>query len=176
MSRAYTGVGSRSTPVDVLQTMHLMAAWLAAPPRGWTCRSGHADGADQAFESGAGQACESYLPWRGFNGSTSLFVPDLNRARGIAARLHPAWERCGGGARSMMARNVHQVLGWNLDDPSRFVLCWTPDGAERAAECGCGTGGTAMAIRVADENNIPIFNLQRVDWYNRFGAFYACLT
>ncbi len=60
-------------------------------------------------------------------------------------------------AKKFHARNVQQVLGKNLDTPTKFVVCWTPDGAEQRTSNK--TGGTGQAIRVAISNNIPVFNL-----------------
>jgi predicted Rossmann fold nucleotide-binding protein DprA/Smf involved in DNA uptake len=59
----YTGVGSRSTPAEVLELMGDLAARLAGS--GWRVRSGRARGADQAFERGAERALgdvEVYRP------------------------------------------------------------------------------------------------------------------
>jgi hypothetical protein len=50
-----------------------------------------------------------------------------------------------------MARNCQQVLGQNLNLPVDFVVCWTKDGGK--------TGGTGQALRIADDLNIPIYNL-----------------
>lgn len=61
--------------------------------------------------------------------------------------------------RALMARNCQQVLGPNLDDPSKFVLCWTPDGCEHASTRSRTTGGTGLAISVASEFGIPVFNM-----------------
>lgn len=161
MTRFYTGVGSRTTPPEVCDYMTRTAMFLAEA--GWTLRSGGADGADRAFEAGAGQRKEIYLPWAGFNGSKSPLFPPSDEARSIAAATHPAWVRCGGGARSLHARNVHQVVGFDVATPvlSAFVICWTQDGAQATEECTAATGGTATAIRIAQRYGVPGFNLQR---------------
>jgi len=48
----YTGVGSRKTPLSILKVMRKLGYKLAID--GWMLRSGGADGADSAFEKGAG--------------------------------------------------------------------------------------------------------------------------
>ena len=58
-----------------------------------------------------------------------------------------------------MIRNVYQVLGKDLNTPSEFVICWTPDGAETANERSIKTGGTGFAIALADSLGIPVYNL-----------------
>ena len=52
--RRYAGIGSRSTPEPVLEHMHQVAHAMAEA--GWTLRSGAAQGADSAFETGARSA------------------------------------------------------------------------------------------------------------------------
>lgn len=150
--RPYTGVGSRETPEHIQQLMFQCAKSLTG--LGYTLRSGGAEGADTAFESGS-DLKEIYLPWAGFNNrhmmNDSEIVLENIEAMEIAATHHPAWERCSQGAMKMHTRNVHQILGKDLRSPSEFLLCWTPNGAT--------TGGTGQAIRLAEYYEVPIFNL-----------------
>lgn len=149
----YTGIGSRETPADVQQLFTRVASRL--DELGYTLRSGGADGADLAFERGATNK-EVFLPWRGFNGSSSTLVWKDNRAMDIARELHPAWGRLSQGAQKLMARNIHQVLGWDLNNIvlSDFILCWTPNGK--------GGGGTGQAIRLAKVYNTPVIDAGRL--------------
>ena len=73
----YTGVGSRETPEHICRLMKDIAAVAAI--RGYTGRSGGADKADDAFETGFLAVADSlavdnmaefdvYLPWKRFNG------------------------------------------------------------------------------------------------------------
>lgn len=75
---AYAGIGSRRTPDDVLVLMYAIARMAAA--RGLWLYSGHADGADWAFERGAGGRATIFLPWRGFGN-------ELGQPRGQALRI-----------------------------------------------------------------------------------------
>lgn len=121
-------------------------------------------GADSAFERGAGPMSVIYLPWRGYNGRWGMRnAVDVSTmaAYEMAASVHPAWSALGAGAKAMHARNCQQIFGWNLDDPSHFVVCWTPDGCEDESTRTRGTGGTATAIVLAARHGIPVFNLQR---------------
>lgn len=154
----YAGIGSRETPQHILDTMRTIAAELGA--RGWLLRSGHAEGADIAFELGAKDLPkEIYLPWPGFNGGRAgaggAIIPTLlssyNQAMVYAQHFHPAWEKCSQGARALHTRNVYQILGQNLDTPVKCVVCWTKDGKS--------SGGTGQALRLAEYLEIPIFNL-----------------
>lgn len=149
MNNFYAGIGSRETPPQVLTCMTKIAHRLHL--RGYVLRSGGAGGADLAFESGAGDAKEIYLPWRNFNGNPSPRYTPSAAAMQMAGDFHPAWERCSPGARKLHARNCHQMLGADLNTPVAFVVCWTPGGH--------GSGGTGQALRIARAYNIPVFDL-----------------
>lgn len=178
-SRVYTGVGSRQTPQAICDAIFTpLAANLST--FGYTLRSGAAEGADTAFEQGA-EGPEVYLPWRIFNnrrGPAFRVLHDYperiqTAAAEIARLAHPAWHRLTAGARSLHTRNVFQVLGGDLDSPSRFVLCWTPDGAESEWETTFDTGGTRTAIVIASRNGIPVFNFAKPDAMDRFRATWV---
>lgn len=145
----YTGVGSRKTPPEICAFMTGIAQRLAA--HGYTLRSGGADGADTAFETGAGELKEIWLPYKGFNESTSRFILNKGPAFEIASTIHPVWHHLGYGAKLLHARNCHQVLGADLRTPSKFLICWTKGGGQY--------GGTATAIKLAMRWQIPVFNL-----------------
>ena len=164
--RHYTGIGSRQTPAELGSLIAKIARVCAND--GLILRSGAAPGADAMFEQHArarGGACEIWVPWRGFQGHPSTLVP-VPEAFAIASEIHPAWDRCSDGARKLHARNVHQVLGADLQTPSEFVVCWTP----RAQV----VGGTATALRLAKRSKIPIMNLAhpavRSEWETRVHA------
>lgn len=165
-SGAYSGVGSRETPEGVLKLMIRAAYHLAQEGR--TLRSGGAPGADKAFSAGHIKAVEYerlelYLPWPKFEqweaeqlGANGRDHPQ-REAFQIAAEYHPAWETLKPGAKSLHARNVHQVLGPDVTAPhlSDFLLCWTP--------AGKGGGGTGQAIRIATAHGVPVFDLALPD-------------
>jgi hypothetical protein len=169
----YTGVGSRETPGPILATMSDIAEALARA--GYILRSGAADGADHAFEIGAQRvpagSLEIYLPWKGFNGSTSLRYVVTEAALALAETVHPHWAQLKDPVRKLHARNCYQVLGETLLRPAEFLICWTPDGCESELKRTRSTGGTATAIVLAQRNNIPIFNLQRKDSQARIADF-----
>lgn len=147
----YAGIGSRSTPQDVLDLMTQIAERLNRDH--FILRSGGAKGADTAFEMGA-DVCEIFLA----RDATA-------ESMAIAAQVHPAWERCNDYARKLHGRNAFQVLGRNLDSKVSFVICWTPGAA--------AVGGTATAIRIAERHGIPVFNLADPATRNRLEAYVA---
>lgn len=165
----YTGVGSRKTPKHQYEVLKNLGARLSC--RGYTLRSGGAEGADTAFELGAlehlvrspKQRIDIYLPWDGFEGrkkSLNYFIPEQvpqviwDKAVEIAKDIHPDWSACSKGAKTMHTRNVFQVLGHSLDDPSKFLICWAPvDGK------GVPKGGTATAWKIAKLHGVKCFNI-----------------
>jgi hypothetical protein len=150
--KKYAGVGSRSTTPEILDEMYKIAIHLAN--NGWLLRSGGADGADLAFERGCdfvnGQK-EIFLPWAGFNGSKSNLYTPSKQAIELAATIHPAWQYLKQGAKKLHARNVHQVLGSELDEPVDLIIAYTKDGKL--------IGGTATALRLGIKYGIQIINL-----------------
>jgi hypothetical protein len=153
MKFIYAGIGSRETPDYVIPWMTEIAAQLS---EGWILRSGHAQGADMAFENGCTGEKEIYLPWEGFNNAPSNHpeygVPPLtDELLSLAAHYHPNWNACSKSAKKMHARNMHQIMGVNLDTPCHMVICWTKGGKQG--------GGTGQALRLANALDIPVFDL-----------------
>jgi hypothetical protein len=157
-NKTYAGIGSRETPQEHLYILRDAAKYLAE--RGYTLRSGGADGSDFFCEKGCdlgGGKKEIYLPWRDFNGNGSDLYPDnlsnFFKAKEIAAKYHPAWSRLRDSVKKLMGRNTYQILGKNLDNPVDFVLCYCP------IENGEWKGGTAQALRIAKDKGIKIINI-----------------
>lgn len=167
----YAGIGSRQTPDEIKTLITRIAIKLSE--KGLILRSGGADGADEAFQKGVEIAkgkMEIYLPWNGFNNLSNGFgqailVQDKasrRRAETLAAQFHPAYNSLSQGAKKLMQRNVHQVLGEiiNISKKSSFILCWTKDGADGTNILVTQTtGGTGQAIRIALHYGIQIRNL-----------------
>lgn len=147
----YAGIGSRETTQEVLDLFTKVGEFLAT--KGYTLRSGGAKGADKSFEIGCDKINglkEIYLPWKGFEGSNSDLIVNNPKAFEIAEKYHPYWFNLKDGAKKLQARNSHQVLGEDLETPSDFIIYYTKNGKL--------TGGTAQALRIANEYKIPIFN------------------
>jgi hypothetical protein len=122
-----------------------------------------------------------YLPWNGFPKNTDNFQysdPYVQNwwthyeltepGRVITASVTPqafelaaaaydemypdrGWATLSQGVRKLMARNVHQIVGYDLKHPVDKVICWTKGGQKK--------GGTAMAIHLAQQLSIPVINL-----------------
>ncbi len=134
---------------------------------GFTLRSGAAHGADTAFEEGCDKVWgrkEIYLPWEDFNDHESnLFTPTPEAFELAEEYYGDRWLYLKPYTRKFMARNMHQVSGITLDEPSKFIVCYTPDGCTDMEHRRKKTGGTGQAIAYADTLNIPVFNIQNVD-------------
>ena len=179
----YTGIGSRkNVPASVLGIMEDAAYRLARI--GAILRSGKAEGSDAAFqkglqryvESGGAATAEIYTPWEKFvspgldsDWDISLNHIDLVLPGQVAYRdeivhqIHSgaAWlKENRQGAYKMHSRNVHQIMGMNLEEPrlSKFVLYFAPEDKK-----GNPTGGTATAVNLAKNKGIRCLNLEKID-------------
>lgn len=122
-------------------------------------RSGGAPGCDRLADMNWNGDSQIILPWADFEegrhrGAVVVYRKDPEAVAAVN-RLHPSPLSLSSGSRSLLERDVWQVIGplhqdGTREDASRFVICWTEGGSER--------GGTAMAIRCARENGIPVYN------------------
>lgn len=148
--KSYSGIGSRDISKEVWEAMVRIGSFLGK--QGYTLRSGGADGSDMAFETGCDRVNgkkEIYLPWLNFNNNKSDLQFKIE-AYGLAQQYHPNYNNLSNGAKKLMARNCHQVLGHNLKEPVDFIICYTPNGS--------GRGGTGQALRIASKYGIPVFD------------------
>lgn len=117
-------------------------------------RSGGSEGADMIAETTFKGAKEIILPWTDFNGThpDALVYRKDSEAEEIVNRLHPAPEKLKIGARKCIERDVWEIIGPpNSRRDADAVICWTPEAKM--------IGGTAMAMRVAKEKGIPVYNI-----------------
>jgi len=180
----YTGIGSRKIPKEIESKMRSFASKMALMH--YTLRSGGADGADSAFEAGCDQfggQKEIYLPWKNFNNNTSLLYDCYSdEHKKIAEDVYgPRWKTLSQGVKKLMTRNTAQVIGIDCVDVdnivfSEFVVCWTPDGCESAKQRTSKTGGTGQAIELADNFDIPVFNMFNDDFDEKVRQYMNGIT
>lgn len=164
MTVIIAGIGSRKTPQGILNEMQKVGAWCRESKI--FVRSGHAGGADLAFEAGSQEFCIAYLPWRRFNrefkSKARTFVPEdfslevQEQLDSYTNNFHPAPQKLTNGGRALMNRNVLQVLGGKLNMPVNAVICWTED--------GLASGGTGQTLRIAKHHNIQVLNMYALEW------------
>ena len=140
MELLYAGIGSRRTPEYILKYMTRIASKLEL--LGYKLRSGGAQGCDKAFEAGVRIPENKEI----FKSKDSTF-----EAIKLASEHHPFWERCSTPVRKLHGRNSMILLGENLNNPVKFVICYTKDGKN--------SGGTGLGMNIADAKSIPVFNL-----------------
>lgn len=152
----YAGIGSRDTPNHICDLMFNIGYKLAK--RNWTLRSGHARGADRAFEDGCVEASGRKEIF-----TKKSFVTDASIR--IAERFHPVFNKLDTDTRRLMARNGYIILGENVDDPVDVVICYGLGGFE--------WGGTSQGLRIAKYFQVPIINLFYEDVYKNMKDAYG---
>lgn len=170
VGRSYAGIGARNAPESIKPIVIKLGYYLAL--EGFVLRSGGAEGMDDFFEAGADLAMmvtstaqkQIFLPEENSWGNPSVWHNPSEKAQETVEIYHKYGKNMKGRSRNLMARNAHQVLGADLNDPAKFIICWTKDGClsdeTRSYDKSSGTGGTGQAISIASLNNIPVFNLQ----------------
>lgn len=157
---AWTGIGSRKTPLEICRVMTRFARTMKSKGR-----SGAAERADEKFELGMRNP-EIFLPWKGFmkhkTGFYQYTPAQWEFAYRISQEVYPVLIRKRS-HKALFGRNVFQVTGLcdceEDADPSKFVVCWTPDGCIDKATYNYGeTGGTGVAIMIAEKFGVPVYN------------------
>jgi hypothetical protein len=150
----YAGIGSRKTPLEVQDVMCELGKELAT--HNFILRSGHAVGADQAFERGCKVAKGRYEYWHP-DDSFTLHEWAIQRASKVCweypyNKMKPYTQR-------IITRNMYQIFGDNKTNlfPVKFVIYWCE--GDPLSE-GRLAGGTRYAVRAAEQENIPTYNLR----------------
>ena len=160
MYKSYAGIGTRKEiPRDVELLIYNIGIYLAK--RGFVLRSGGAEGCDTYFENSCDKA----------GGKKEIYtINDANfKSDLIVKNYHPVWDKIQNTyARKLLSRNMFQIFGKDLKTPCNFVVCYTHDGVFRAKDTSIKTGGTGTAIRAANLNNIPIYNLKNEIHYSKW--------
>jgi hypothetical protein len=155
----YAGIGSREITEKEENLIKIISSKLSSR---YVLFSGNAPGADISFQIGSNNKCVIYLPWSGFNKemynpSNSIAhydVGDTDIGKEYANKYHPCYGQLKVGAKRLMCRNSHQVLGYkNYPRVDFVVFC--------AKEVNCEVfGGTSQAVRLARGIGIPTFNIR----------------
>jgi len=113
---------------------------------GYTLNSGNAIGCDQAGERGFDRG--------GFPKNIRKAKHATEDAIVVASQFHEAWYMCTDYVRQLHGRNSMIILGDDLKSPVDFVLCYATSEIK---------GGTALGIKIARANGVPVFNLYKED-------------
>ena len=155
MVNYYAGIGSRKTPDYILRIMREFAKGTARS--GWVLRSGGAGGADQAFETGCDMGFGAKEIFRSGDAAEWSYTEAVEHI----PENRPPFNLWKPYSRSLIARNMMQILGPNGNEPVKLVICWTP------ADIKDG-GGTGYATRCAVSKKIPVYNLHDEPILNKF--------
>ena len=143
----YTGIGSRKAPQECLELATAVATFMSM--RGYTLRTGDAEGMDKAFWSGSHTSLRQRFsskdarPWT--YEKVKKYIPEDRSG-------FDNWKPY---VKGLLARNMMQVLGEHGDTPSSLILCYTPVLYYNNSDCG----GTGYAIRCPLDHDIPVFNM-----------------
>lgn len=114
---------------------------------------------------------ESYLPWKKFNSdiTTPTLAKPVGDAYEIAINSHKGYAKLPGAVRTILARDVHVTLGKDLVHPISFLLAYTDNGVESldGKVDFKVTGNLAFYLKVAEDANVPVFNLKNSDAIKR---------
>jgi len=142
MTKLYAGIGTRERKLPKHISILMTKISVKLEQLGYILRSGHASGSDKSFELGV-KCTENKEIFRAKHAT----LDSIN----LASKYHPYWDNCDLYARKLHGRNAMIILGDFLKKPVTFVICYTPDGKH--------SGGTGLALNIAEDNKIPIFNL-----------------
>ena len=155
----YAGIGSRDITEKEAALIRAISSKLSEK---YIVYSGNAGGSDITFQEGSNGKCVIYLPWSGFNReeydpSKSIAHFDVGNTdigREYAAKYHPCYGQLKEGAKRLMCRNTHQVLGFKDYPRAEFIVFCAKETAEGVQ------GGTAQAIRIARDIGLLTFNIR----------------
>lgn len=175
MMLAYAGIGSRRITNAEEAIIKKVASKLS---NHFILYSGNADGSDITFQNGSGGNCVLMLPWYRFNNLSydlnmcqkALVVGDTEEGLESVVKYHPNASRLSKGGRALMCRNYHQIHGYGSYPMVRFVVCCADQKGDTVI------GGTGQAVRIAQDNDIPVVNLRREGWQKKLKTICLELT
>ncbi len=156
----YTGIGSKGIPYEALISMTRVAEDLAK--MGYTLRTGRSDcPAERAFRMGVENHCKRFPSKNELKTDYYSYDDIIPYAINIAKMYIGDWGTLSPRLKNYYAISVMLVFGQDLINPSKFLICWTGNGAESAAHVNRRTGPAGLCIKIARNCEIPVINLKR---------------
>jgi len=122
---------------------------------------------------------DTYLPWKKFNTD----APNIKMVRPVeiaykhASYYHKGFPKLPNNVRTILARDVHVLLGEDCRRAVSFMIAYTPDGCESKSKIDFKTtGNVSFPITIAEEVNIPVFNIKNADAINRLIEYLKTLN
>ena len=171
--------GKEGVPNDVLEKM--LSASKVFMKSGFVLRfNGETEGFNTKILDIDIARVETYLPWKTFNKDNISLTPKMVRpneeAYHVAAYYHKKFKELPNSARAILARDVHVLLGENVKNPIKLLLCYSSDGAESIKEINFKvTGYISFSIMICDAMGIPVFNMGKKDALSRLVEFVKTL-
>ena len=198
--RPYAGLGDKDTPQSIIVSIvpHIanklnllgFTVRVAPPPRKSKVIEGievipneHSNktllGIDEAFIN-SDIDHEIYLPWKNFNDIKSKLFryekdPVYLEASMLAKEFNKSFGNLQPAVKAMLIRNVFTIFGHDLKSHIKFMVCWTPDGAESPKQFTLKTGFTNSLISMASLIKAPVFNLQKDNAESRIDEYVSRL-
>lgn len=166
--RTYAVTGNQNAPHNIIDDLSACISFLNE--KEYTLRTGGLEGIETVAEKAA-KKLELHLPFRGFAEKDSKFTFNSDHTKAIAKIFHPGIDDYKPGQQVFIYKDIRIMMGNNTRSPSLFLLVWTEDGAESAAEVTPRTGFAATAIRVACALGVPVFNLGKSDTVDRLKTY-----
>jgi hypothetical protein len=166
--RPYAATGNKEMPESFKPLIQRIGRNLEKA--GYMLRTGGMEGLEDVIEKSATKL-ELHLPFKDFDGKNSKFTYTSDFVKGIAKMFHTSFDTLKPVVQTFLAKNVRLVLGKDGKSPALFLVVWTEDGAETAAEKTFKTGNSGNAIAIANAIKIPVFNLVRPDAERRLYDF-----
>jgi hypothetical protein len=170
---SYAGIGTRDLTIGEHLVIGKVAKLLAN--MNVLLYSGNAPGSDQAFQKASNGKNIVFIPWDGFEQISFDYKKESigyyvmgNSPEGQKSidQFHPAPMSLSRGARSLMARNYHQIVGTGSYPTVSFVVCCADPKSNNEV-----AGGTGQAVRIANSMKIPVFNIRADGWQPAFKDF-----
>ena len=122
---------------------------------------------------------DSYLPWKKFNTDAPnvKMVRPVEQAYKHASYYHKGFPKLPNNVRTILARDVHVLLGEDCRRAVSFMIAYTSDGCESKDKINFKTtGNVSFPIAIAEEVNIPIFNIKNEDAISRLIEYLKTLN
>lgn len=174
----YIGVGASTAPDHILNLIFQISLKMAL--LGFGLRTQGFTDANRMFYKGAvagnGEA-KVYLPWLGADQQANpAFVLPTEEGHANARRKCSTYERMRDSQKKIRAATENLLFGSDTEQPAKFIVCWSPDGAESFEQTTGSTGEIIAALDARPFWHMPAFNLQRADSMQNLADFIMALA
>lgn len=102
-----------------------------------------------------------HIPWKGFNDIPEEDVYSYTTDCAKELLKKHVMVELPDNIMPIAAAKVNILMGRSCENPSKFCVLWTPDGAETVKELSRETGYLGTVIRLCNKFQIPVYNLSK---------------